>query len=152
MVERFMLEHNKVSAFTANKEIRYLKATFNFGKKKGWIDNNPIVELSFLSMAKRTKYVPAPEGIDTLIVLADPEVQDYLRPLRDTMGRVSEVNLLVWDDVILEQRYVVLYSRKKRGGHLTPRKVPMTRKVFGILSRRFSDRDKTRPGFSGILM
>lgn len=60
-------------------------------------------------------------------------------------ARVSEVNRLVWDDVNLEQKYVVLYTRKKRGGHLTPRKVPMAQKVFDILSRRYSERDKTRP-------
>ena len=59
-------------------------------------------------MAKRFKYVPAAEDIDTLIALADPEVQDYLWLLRDTMGRASEVNRLVWDDVNLEQKYVVL--------------------------------------------
>ena len=35
--ERFILERSKGSAFTANKEICYLKATFNFWKKKGWI-------------------------------------------------------------------------------------------------------------------
>lgn len=77
---------SKVSAFTANKEIRYLKATFNFGKKKGWITENPVVGLSFLPMAKRLKYVPAPEDINMLIALANPEVQDYLLFLRDTMG------------------------------------------------------------------
>ena len=53
MVERFILERSKVSAFTANKEIRYLKATFNFGKNKGWIDDNPAVGLRFLPMTKR---------------------------------------------------------------------------------------------------
>jgi integrase len=96
-------------------------------------------------MSRRLKYVPSPEDIDNLIALADPEVQDYLWFLRDTMARVSEVNRLVWEDVNLVQRYVVLYTRKKRGGHLTPRKVPMTQKVFDILSRRFLERDKTKP-------
>jgi integrase len=145
MVERFILERSRVSAFTANKEIRYLKATFNFGKKKAWIADNPVIGLSFLPMAKRLKYVPPPRDIDKLIALADPEVQDYLWLLRDTMARVSEVNRLVWEDVNLEQRYVVLYTRKKRGGHLTPRKVPMTHTVYNILFRRFSERDKTIP-------
>jgi len=145
MVERFILERSRVSAFTANKEIRYLKATFNFGKKKGWIPENPIIGLSLLPMSKRLKYVPSPEDIDNVIALAAPKVQDYLWLLRDTMARVSEVNRLVWEDVDLVQRYVVLYTRKKRGGHLTPRKVPMTQKVFDILSRRYSTRDKTKP-------
>ena len=37
MVEGFILERSRVSAFSSccNKEIRYLKATFNFGKKEG---------------------------------------------------------------------------------------------------------------------
>jgi hypothetical protein len=80
-----------------------------------------------------------------LIALADLEVQDYLWLLRDTLSRVSEINRLIWDDINLEQKYVVLYTRKKRGGHLTPRKVPMTEKVFAILSRRFLERDKGKP-------
>ncbi|MFA4902253.1 MAG: tyrosine-type recombinase/integrase [Desulfobaccales bacterium] len=145
MVERFILDRSRVSAFTANKEIRYLKAMFNFGKKKGWVTDNPVVGLSFLPMAKKLKYIPALEDIDKLIALADLEVQDYLWLLRDTFARVSEVNRLSWDDVNLEQKYVVLYTRKKRGGHLTPRKVPMTQKVFDILSRRFSERERNIP-------
>ena len=80
------MERSKVSAFTANKEIRYLKATFNFGKKKGWITDNPVVGLSFLPMAKRLKYVPAPEDIDKVIALADPEVQDYSLALKGHHG------------------------------------------------------------------
>lgn len=35
MAEKFILDRRRVSVFTANKEIRYLKAAFNFGKKKG---------------------------------------------------------------------------------------------------------------------
>ena len=48
-----------------------------------------------------------------MIALAEPEVQDYLWLLRDTMARVSEINRLIWKDVNLEHRYVVLYTRKK---------------------------------------
>lgn len=40
-VERFILERGQVSAQTANKELRYLRATFNFGKKKKWIHFDP---------------------------------------------------------------------------------------------------------------
>ena len=145
MVEQFILDRSRVSAFTANKEIRYLKATFNFGKKKGWIADNPVVGLSLLPMAKKLKYVPSAEDIDKVIAFAEPEVQDYLWILRDSFARVSEINRLTWDDVNLSQKYVVLYTRKKRGGHLTPRKVPMTQKILDIFFRRFSERDKDKP-------
>jgi integrase len=73
------------------------------------------------------------------------DTRDYLWTIRDTMARVSEVNRLTREDVNLEKRYAVLYTRKKRGGHLTPRKVPMTQKLYEVLSRRFVERDKTKP-------
>ena len=50
---------------------------------------------------------------------------------------------MTWDDVNLENRYIILYTRKKKGGHLTPRKVPMTQRLFEVLTRRYLVRDKT---------
>ena len=35
---------------------------------------------------------------------------------------------------------MVLYIRKKKGGHLTPRQVAMTNKVFEVLTRRHKNR------------
>ncbi|MGA1869035.1 MAG: tyrosine-type recombinase/integrase [bacterium] len=61
------------------------------------------------------------------------------------MARSIGINSLTWDDVNLERKYVTLYTRKKRGGHLTPRNVPMTEKLCEILARRYSKRDKTKP-------
>jgi integrase len=56
------------------------------------------------------------------------------------MARVGEINRLTWDDVNLEERYVILYTRKKKGGHLTPRKIPMTQRLHEILERRYAER------------
>jgi integrase len=144
MVEQFALERKKVSAYTANKELTYLKATFNFGIKKGLVSRNPVSGITYFPEERRLRYVPPAEDIDRVIAMADPDTQDYLWTIRDTMARVSEVNRLVWDDVNLKQRYVVLYTRKKRGGHLNPRKVPLTDRLLGILSRRYRDRDPTK--------
>ncbi len=52
-----------------------------------------------------------------------------------TMGRMGEVNRLAWRDVNFDIRCVTLYTRKKKGGHLTPRSVPMTGKLFEVLAR-----------------
>ncbi len=145
MVEKFVLTRRKVSAFTANKEIRYLKATFNFGIKKKLIKDNPLDGFEFFPVEKRIKYVPSSADIDRVIALAEPDIQDYLWTIRETMARVSEVNRLTWDDVSLENRYVVLYTRKKKGGHLTPRRIPMTNKLFEVFSRRFRERDRSKP-------
>jgi integrase len=140
MVEEFMLQRSKVSAYTANKDLRYLRATFNFGLKKRLIQSNPTERLDFIPVEKRAKYIPSIEDIDRVIAQADSDTQDYLWVIRDTMARVSEVNRLTWDDVDLKARTVVLYTRKKRGGHLTPRTVPMTDRLLKRLLKRFQDR------------
>ncbi|MEW6290960.1 MAG: site-specific integrase [Thermodesulfobacteriota bacterium] len=144
-LEDFILKRSKVSSFTANKEIRYLRALFNFGKKKRLISTNPLDGVDFLPIEKRVKYVPPVEDIDKVIAVASPDVQDYLWAIRETMARVSEINRMTWDDVDLKAQVVILYTRKKKGGHLTPRKVPMTLKLYGILSRRYQERDPEIP-------
>ena len=148
MVRDFVIERSSVSSHTANKEIRYLRATFNFGKKKKrWIDFNPADGVEFFpnNGRKKKKYVPPPEDIDKVIRVADPDTQDYLWVIRETMARVSEVNRLEWDDVHFEDRYITLHTRKKKGGNLTPRDVPMTDRLHDILERMYHLRDKTKP-------
>jgi len=53
---------------------------------------------------------------------------------------MSEINRLTWHDIELDDRYVVLYTRKKRGGYLRPLKVPMHEKLYGIFRRRCARR------------
>ena len=145
MIEKFVLKRKKVSADTANKEIRYLRATFNFGIKKKYISDNPAKDVDFFPVVKRVKYVPPAADIDNVISEANADTQDYLWVIRETMARVSEINRLAWDDINIEMRYVILYTRKKKGGHFTPRRVPMTEKLYEILSRRYADRDPEKP-------
>ena len=145
LVEGFLLERCKVSAYTANQELRNLRATFNFGKKRGWIGINPTDGVGFFPVEKKLKYFPTTEESEKVINAADPDTQDYLLAIKETMARVGEINRLRWDDINLEEKYITLYTRKKKGGHLTPRKVPITQRLFQALSRRFSNRDETKP-------
>ncbi len=144
-INRFLLERRKVSPYTANMEIRLLKATFNFGIKRKYCMGNPLVYIDFFPVEKTVKRVPDMEEVHRVIAVASPEDQDYLWAIHDTMGRVNEINALRWEDVNFEQRYLVLYTRKKRGGHRSPRKVPMTKRLYGILERRFKERSPELP-------
>lgn len=144
-LERFILKRSRVSGYTANKELRYLRATFNFAVKREWIERNPTEGLEFLPVEKKVKVLPSHEDIERVIAAADAESQDYLWTIRETMARVSEVNKLEWKDVDLEGRAVYLYTRKSRGGNLVSRRVPMTEKLHAILARRFKARDKAKP-------
>ena len=145
MVENYMIKRSRISNYTANKDLRYLRSLFNFGIKRGWIVDNPTKGIDFLPVEKQIKYVPPKEDVLKVIMAASPEQQDYLYCIKETLARVSEINRLTWNDVDFENRFVVLYTRKKRGGHLTPRTIPMTRKLHEVLSRRYEKRDKRKP-------
>jgi integrase len=147
MVQSYLLKRKRqTSGYTANKELRYLRALFNFGMHptRNWIDFNPTRGIEFFPVEKRIKYVPSKEDVLRVIMAADSEMQDYLWTIAMTMGRMSEINRLTWQDISFEERSLTLYTRKKRGGHLTPRKIPMTEKLHGILLRRYNNQNKQR--------
>jgi site-specific recombinase XerD len=75
MVQQFLMERQKISAFAANKDLRHLRAIFNHGKRKGWITQNAIDGIDFFPIAKKVKFVPTPEEIERLISLADQGTQ-----------------------------------------------------------------------------
>jgi integrase len=145
MVERFLRKRTRVSRQQANKELRYLRALFNWGIKTEKIDSDPTKGIEFLPVEKKLKYVPEPEDVESVLAFANQDTRDYLVAIRDTMARVSEINRLTWDDVDLKRKYVVLYTRKKRGGHLTPRKVPMTKRLFEVMQRRAESKRRNIP-------
>ena len=101
--------------------------------------------IEFFPVEKKIKYVPPKEDVLRVLVAADLDTQDYLWTIALTMGRMSEINNLTWQDVNLEQRFVILYTRKKKGGHQTPRKVPMPEKLHEVLSHRHRNRNKRVP-------
>lgn len=145
MVQAYLIKRSKVSAFTANKELRYLRALFNFGIKQGLVKANPTQGLEFMPVEKKIKYIPSKEDVAKVLLVADPDTQDYLGAIKETMARMGEINRLTWEDVDLDRKTVVLYTRKKKGGHLTPRKVPMTTKLYNMLLKRHKSRDKDKP-------
>ena len=145
LVQGYLIKRSCVSPDTANKDLRSLRATFNFGIKRDWLSVNPAGRIEFMPTEKKIKYVPSKEDIEKVLMSADFDTRDYLYTIKETMGRMSEINQLVWSDVEFETRYVVLYTRKKNGGHKTPRKVPMTEKLYEILTSRYRNRDKDKP-------
>jgi len=145
MIEKFIAERNKVSPQTANKEIRYLRALFNYGIKRKRIKNNPVDGIDFIPEDEIVSYTPPPEDVEKVISIAEPDTKDYLLTIRDTLGRMSEINHLKWDDINFKARYVILYTRKKKGGNLKPRKVPMTNRLYENLWKRYQNRDKSKP-------
>ncbi len=64
---------------------------------------------------RRIKYVPPKEDILRVMLAAKPDVQDYLWTIALTMGRMSEVNRLTWQDVDLSQTLRHALHQEEKG-------------------------------------
>ncbi len=147
-IQSFLIHIQKtISAHTANKNLRYLRALFNFGKNKPneWIDTNPTDGIKFFPVEKIPKYVPPESDILKVIDTADRETQLYLWTLTLTLGRMSEINNLKKSDVNFKGRIVTLYTRKKRDGSLTPREIPMNQRLYDVLKEKIDNDCSNHP-------
>ena len=138
-------ERSKVSNQTANKELRHLKALFNWAIKNGIIFNNPTRNVEMMRVEKLPKRIPTQEEINKIFEVATPEQKDYLWCLRETLGRSREINNLKWEEIDFKNKLLTLYTRKKKFGTKTPRTIPMTKKLFEVLSARFKKRNLDIP-------
>jgi integrase len=81
--------------------------------------------------------------------------RDFLDVLYHLLARRSEIVRLSWEDVNFGQRWVRLYTRKRRGGELQEDYHPMNDTLYHVLHNRWKRRDKTSPyvfQFSGHKM
>jgi integrase len=145
MIEDYALERKKVSVDTANNEIRYLRAIFNFGIKKKYISINPANLVDFFPVTKKEAYLPPIEDVYKIISIADPDTQDYLLCIVYTAARVNEINSLEWKYIDFENQEVTLWTRKNRNGDRKSRKVPMAPQLYDLLKNRYDNRELDKP-------
>lgn len=148
MIRSYLKQRKEqTSGYTANKELRCLRATFNFGMDdtRKWLSHNPTKGIQFFPVIKKVCYVPPKEDVLKVISLADSETQDYLYAIALTLGRMGEINRMTWQDVNFHKKKVTLYTRKSKGGNLTPRHIHMPDKLYRLLLNRHGKRKKTIP-------
>ena len=131
---------------SANRDLREIKALFNWGIDQEIIDiRNPCRKMENFPEDPYIPYVPPSEDIDKLRMAANPDERDFIEVLYHTAARRIEATRLTWNDVNFEQLWIRLYTRKRRGGQLEPDYVPMNKTLYGFLYSRWKRRDKSNP-------
>jgi len=129
----------------ANRHLIALKACFSLAVNDGLLARNPCQGIRPFPTEKAPKFIPSPDDVAKVLLLAEPLDQAYLTILRYTGARVRELNNLTWEDVDWQGKQIRFYTRKKRHGHKSPRWVPMNDRVISALAHAWEKRDKRSP-------
>jgi integrase len=141
-----LMERGK-SKHLVNHALRLLQATWNkpwgSARRPPELPLNPFAQVDRFSVEKVAKYLPTDSQVAAILMAAHPEERLILELMAGTGARPMEGVALSWEDVRAEAEpfSVLLWTRKKKGGHRTSRRVPMTLE----LATRFRSWRKRHP-------
>ena len=138
MIHAYLLDESKRLAgsgrgnYSVNAEIRYLKALFAFAiEELECMDKNPMHKFKFYPIDKTLKYIPPDEDIEKVAKLLMPHQLRLFRFCQETGCRISEALRTTGKDIDQKAGLLTLWTRKKRFGDLTPRRIPLPKGLAG---------------------
>lgn len=124
---------------TINELRRILYAIFNLGINNELISNNPVKKIPLFPIDDTPKYIPPEKDLLKVLEAATPQQRAHLLFVKNTMCRVSASRNVTRSDVNLKERWVVLKTRKKRGGGEKRWKVPINGELRPVLASLMKD-------------
>lgn len=122
-IEGFILERSKSSPYMANKELKFLKAMFNYAVSQGLLPGNPCSGIEKVSVEKRVRHFPSMADFNKLLLVAGPIEQRMLILMFTTAARQNEILDLKWRDI--DKEAIILRTRKHKGGAIREDRIPI---------------------------
>jgi integrase len=122
-IERIMLTRSRSSPYMANKELKFLKAIFNYAISQGFLEKNPCNGIERVATERRVRTLPTVADFNKVLLAANPIEQRLLTLLLTTLARQTEIlDLKRSDD---HGDYIILRTRKHKGGAIREDKIPV---------------------------
>lgn len=134
-----------------NKHLIALKAVFNFAISEGKLAMNPTKGIPFFPEDDpKPKFIPEPDQVAQVLLLAKPMDRAYLTVVAYTAARINEVNKLTWSDVRWDadgrgKAAICLKTRKSKGAKAKKRWVPVIERVRQALLYAYQHHTKNSP-------
>lgn len=137
IIDEFVEQISKlISRKTANKHKIELSSLWTWANKEGIVQGNPPQQVDPYAVKKAVKYVPPDHDIKQILNGAEPGFErDFLTCLLHTAARISEIRSMAWEDVDFAHKTVTLWTSKRRGGNMEPRKIAMSETLHEVLTR-----------------
>jgi integrase len=134
-IQRILLNLNgQKKPATLNEYRKILNAIFNLGIRNNLINDNPIKYLPPFPEDDTPKYIPPALDFVKVLQVATPDQKAQLLFMKNTMCRIGAIRNVTWSDVNFEERWVMLKTRKKRGGSERRWKVPINSELLKVLT------------------
>jgi len=128
----------------ANRDLKEIKALYNWALRQDIIDmKNPCNPIDKYPEDPYHPYVPSQEDVKKIRLIAKGNEKDLIETIYHLAARLSEAVRLTWDDVNFEQRWIRLYTRKRRGGELKEDYQPMNLTLQKVLKNRWEREGKS---------
>ena len=115
---------------TVNAQIRHFKSFFVFviDELEG-LDKNPLRKFKFFPVKRNIKYIPPDDHINMVCECLFPHQKSIYLFCILTACRVSEALRATGEDVDTTNGLLTLWTRKKKYGDLTPRRIELPKEV-----------------------
>jgi len=124
----------KGCADTANKCRKHLSSAWNWGiKYMGLSPINPFLQAEKFPVDQKPRRVPSESEFWQVVHRAQERDKRFILACLHTAARKSELFRLTWNDVDFERGFVLLGTRKRKGGGMEYDPVPMTSELRRIL-------------------
>jgi len=132
MVHKYLLdealrfEKEGKDNYSVNAELRYLRALFNYAiDDLEVLDINPTRKIKFYGIDKKLKYIPPDIDMQKVCEWCYPHQQRLITFDKHSAARMSESLRSTGDDIDLSLNLLTLWTRKKKYGDLSPRRIEL---------------------------
>lgn len=122
-----------LSSRSANLDFEILRSFFRWCLSRRYIHVFPMPTLHKFPVARKVRLIPEKDQIKQLIDTVEGKDKLLILLLVYTMGRISEIKRLTWNDVDLKRKVLYLKTRKTRDGSEEVREIP----IHGTLLQHF---------------
>jgi integrase len=120
-----------------------LCALFSFAiKQLRLMEHSPCWSLERMPEETKRKEIPTQEEFLRILAAAGPDEKPLLIILAHTLGRIDEILRMTWQDVNFDRLTVTLWTRKRKGGNLEPRTIPMNEDLHKTLWQMWRRREQ----------
>ncbi|MBZ0266038.1 site-specific integrase [bacterium] len=133
-VETYKIERLKsVSPHTVNLEIRIINTALNQARKQEWFDVDDKLRFKLIRIpASNPPLFLSKEQIKKLLDTPDAEFKRFLQFCTYTGCRRNEVLEIIWDDIDLNRRQIIVQGEKAKMGHR--RTIPINDTLLDVLN------------------